>query len=130
MIWPIGMTEVFDARIAAGGREAFNLGEQVLLQLEIFRRRFDHPVRAWDARFERGNDFNAGERIARPVRTVEICRDALQDRVARVRERIGDPHRMARAGENLRDAMAHEAAAKDRDALVSCRHPAVYPPSA
>jgi hypothetical protein len=32
---------------------------------------------------------------------------------------------VARAGEHLRDSMAHQAAAEDRDALWGHRHPAV-----
>jgi hypothetical protein len=54
-----------------------------------------------------------------------ILPDPVHNPIAHLNARIGDHGMVTRAGKDLRDSMAHQAAAEDRDALWSHRHPAV-----
>ena len=108
-----------------GRRRALDLREYLLLEFELFWRGFEHPIGVRDAGFERVDDLDTGQRSAISAKIVEISADPVQDAIAHLDARIGDRHAMARAGEHLRDSVAHQAAAEDRDALRSHRHPAV-----
>ena len=119
------MTDVFEASIASGWRGALDLREYLLLELELFGRRFEHPIRVDDASLKRLDDLDPIQRGATSAEIVQVSTDPVQDMRARFGARVGDLHPMAGRSKNLGDAVAHEAAAEDRDALSRHGHPAV-----
>ena len=121
----MGMTEVFDAENCIGSCRAFNVREDLLLQFQVLGCRLNHPIRVPNAGLERVDNLDPLERHSVSVGLFETCLNAREDLSACFGARIGDADQTSRAGEDLRDAAAHEAGAKDRDALSRHYYPAV-----
>ena len=110
------MTEVLLARMVSAPHVAFDLGKELLLQRQILGDGFDDIVGIAHRVGEIGAGAHAGGGAFVFAEVAQIVGDARSGGVEILRHRIGDRHLMAGGGENLRDAVAHEAGADDGNA--------------
>jgi len=98
----------------------FDLGKEFLLQRQILRYRLDHIVGVTHRLGETGARPHAGNRAVIFAEFAQVGGDARQRGVEARRVHVRDRDRMAGAGKDLGDAVAHEAGADDGDARVVC----------
>ena len=116
MIAVIGITEVLLARIAS--RRALDVGEQPLLDVEVFAHGFDDVVGIAHAVGQVGTGAHSRERCGVVAEIDEIGMDALLGSGERRGIGIGQRHLVPGECEHLGDAVAHEAGADHRDACL------------
>ena len=109
------MAELLLARIVSGATAAFKLGKNLLLERQLFRRRFEHECRALHRRRE---PVVHGDALQQRRIVAEQIGDRLQpprQRGADLRRRLEHADVVPRGGEQIGDAVAHQAAADHAD---------------
>ena len=98
---------------------AFQLGENLLLQRQFFRRRFEHESRALHRRRKLIVGFDSLQQCRIVTEKRDDRRQPLRQGSADVRHRLEQADRMPCRGEQIGDAVAHQAAADHTDFLFS-----------
>ena len=96
-----------------GAHVAFYLGKKFLLQRQVLGDGFDDIVGVAHRVGENGARVHASGRAFVLAEIAQIGGNARFGGVEVLRHRVSDRHLMAGNGENLRDAVAHEAGADD-----------------
>ena len=112
---------------AVGPCGRFDLGKELLLQLELFGRGLDHQISARHGVLQRRRDSNPVRITGRRTNGKENLLNPLRQRLEGRIDGIGDRHRVSAPREDSGKPRSHQACTDDGDALA---HPEVYPPSA
>jgi hypothetical protein len=110
----VGMAEELLARIVSGA-VSFSSGEQLLLELELLRRSLEHRMRRLDRRREPVMYLDAVEHAGVVAEQVEDRAQPAQQALARLGDGLVDTDIVSGSGEEIGDAVAHQAGADDRD---------------
>ena len=107
MMLVIGITEVLLARIVSRPHVLLDLGEQLLLQRQVFQRRLDHVVGVAHRRGKVGRRLHALDRGLIVAEVLEVGEDAGLDGIEARRDRVVDRDVVAGEREYLGDAVPH-----------------------
>ena len=102
--------------------------EDLLLQRQVFERRFHHVIGTGDGFAQVGHRVDAIGGADILAQVTQIAANAVAQRVQVGLIGVLHAHIMPTLGKDLRDAVAHQPGADHRDACEG--HPAEYPPSA
>ena len=109
------MAELLLARMVSGARQAFQLGENLLLERQFLRRRLEHEGRVLHRRCKLIVRRDAREHRRIVAEQVADRLQPLRQRCAQIRRRLEHADLMARRREQIGDAVAHQPAADHAD---------------
>ena len=112
-----GIAELLLARTVSAATAAFQLGENLLLQRQLLRRRFEHESRTLHRGRQLVVRFDQPQQSRIVLEQIDDRLQPLRQRGANVRIRLEQADRMACRSEQVSDAVAHQAAADHADFL-------------